>query len=224
MPSRIKSNDATRAIAEAQRRLESLADGRSTVKRSEIADPVLKDLAADGAVTTGCSASAQRNVSVAKMRKTLETIGSTLATADRNHDGEIGYSEAQRLSPLAARMLDHIAEGSLEPGAGPAAPRLDDSSLRQAWDEYVPATGRILKPHAEALLRAVRDHGSTSGTEEADLERILDLAGGRLTRGAKEAIEEHLDGLRSVSSGCGSSSSAPAPAPPPAPPPVSSGC
>lgn len=218
MSNRIKTGDASRAVAEAQRRLEDLADGRARIKRSEINDPVLQDVAADNSVTSGCSAQSMRDVSVKKMKKALEIIGSSIDRVDMNQDGEIGYSEARRLSPLAARMLDHIADGSLF--AGPAGPNqdalsLDDSSVRAAW-EQLPNTGRIGKRQVTALLSAAKGDGNgISDTERSDLEKILDFAGDRMTDAARHHLEGELASLPRASSACGGSAP---------PPPASTGC
>lgn len=106
MTNRITPKQTQAVVADYQKKLDALANGRTAVKESEIADdPVLVRLA--DAVSTGCGAAPM--VSVAKMRETLKTIGATLASADKNNDGEISFVETARLSPLALRMLDLAA-------------------------------------------------------------------------------------------------------------------
>ncbi|MBN2360489.1 MAG: hypothetical protein JXR83_13625 [Deltaproteobacteria bacterium] len=113
MSNRVRTDAALRGVEAYQKALDKLAAGRNRIKKSEIADPFLADVARDRTVTTGCSNAAKYYASVNKMKKALEVVGATMASIDSNRDGEIGYGEAQRLSPLGVRLLDAVAEGKV---------------------------------------------------------------------------------------------------------------
>ncbi|MFH1807411.1 MAG: hypothetical protein ABIJ09_01605 [Pseudomonadota bacterium] len=131
MSNRVRTDAAMKGIEAYKKQLEKLADGRTKIKKDEIEDPFLAAVAKDGSVTTGCSAAAQRYASVNKMKKALETVGATVARIDANQDGEIGYGEAQRLSPLGVRLLDAVAEGKVpRPRTAPRRTSSSSSSSR----------------------------------------------------------------------------------------------
>jgi len=103
---RIKPSQAQTVVRDLEKKLDAIANGKTSLKASALQDdPILSSLAKT--VTTSCASSP--SVSVAKMKEALKTIGVSIANADKNNDGEIGYVEASRLSPLALRMLDMAA-------------------------------------------------------------------------------------------------------------------
>lgn len=106
MSNRITPKQAQTVVRDLEKKLDTLANGRTSLKPSEIKnDPILSKLVQS--VSTGCGAAP--TVSVAQMKEALKTIGASIASADKNNDGEVGYVEAARLSPLALRLLDMAA-------------------------------------------------------------------------------------------------------------------